>query len=570
MKRRRQGTSAARGTTLVLGCAATVVFLLSNCRAANSQQQQTAQQEEHTLGTNNERGEPAAGAAVGVDVDDEDIVSVPEMAPVEDVLRRMRTGDTKNWDDWITPSSWKEEEDEKGEKEDDSTPLDAAAMTGFTSFGTETQPPEIQEHVVASEMGGDVDDQLEAAATTSAGVAGGFNGNAAADVVGSNSRQGPTAKETLVATDDDGVHVAVEHVSRITAVGASGAATEKENGDGEEDGHEEEEEWEKGGREEGEMDQPDEKDKVLEESEETRLPLTDVNVEDRMLDAGDGVERNDEDGQDSNGVGSDVEFTASSADGGDADDGAVAGVVGGAVGGDTADVAAAATAATTEDQRRSSGADKAAHDDKAPVTQQIDGATLSAEESSAQDDPEAGKAGKRRGSTSDGPVVGISNTGDAGAGRSPSTTAGFPPTDASDSERPLRRPGGPGEESRRGIGDGDSRVDGVSDTFGLGTGLDVQRPDGTASLAGNGSRGRRDGEGHAARSGGGLAVDKSKVRVTSEGVGGYGGSGGGGDEGGIGFARGSQEELAQRVRDMEAELLRKLLAEEDAKTLLDM
>lgn len=60
-----------------------------------------------------------------------------------------------------------------------------------------------------------------------------------------------------------------------------------------------------------------------------------------------------------------------------------------------------------------------------------------------------------------------------------------------------------------------------------------------------------------------------------------GGAGGGGEGGrrdddassgvaGTDFTRGSPEELAQRVRDMEAELLRKLQAEEDAKSLLDM
>lgn len=43
-----------------------------------------------------------------------------------------------------------------------------------------------------------------------------------------------------------------------------------------------------------------------------------------------------------------------------------------------------------------------------------------------------------------------------------------------------------------------------------------------------------------------------------------------GASGGAEFPRSSPEELAQRVRDMEAELVRKLLAEEDAKSLLDM
>lgn len=44
----------------------------------------------------------------------------------------------------------------------------------------------------------------------------------------------------------------------------------------------------------------------------------------------------------------------------------------------------------------------------------------------------------------------------------------------------------------------------------------------------------------------------------------------GGGEDGASTERSSPEELAQRLRDMEAELLRKLVAEEDAKSLLDM
>ncbi|CAM9295342.1 unnamed protein product [Scytosiphon promiscuus] len=65
-------------------------------------------------------------------------------------------------------------------------------------------------------------------------------------------------------------------------------------------------------------------------------------------------------------------------------------------------------------------------------------------------------------------------------------------------------------------------------------------------------------------------------RNRGEGPGGVGGGGDvegdgdGGADGGTDFSRGSPEELAQRVRDMEAELVRKLLAEEDAKSLLDI
>ena len=49
-----------------------------------------------------------------------------------------------------------------------------------------------------------------------------------------------------------------------------------------------------------------------------------------------------------------------------------------------------------------------------------------------------------------------------------------------------------------------------------------------------------------------------------------GDSGGSSAGGGVEFKRGSPEELAQRVKHVEAELARKLLAEEDAKSLLDM
>ncbi|CAN0098524.1 unnamed protein product [Ascophyllum nodosum] len=49
-----------------------------------------------------------------------------------------------------------------------------------------------------------------------------------------------------------------------------------------------------------------------------------------------------------------------------------------------------------------------------------------------------------------------------------------------------------------------------------------------------------------------------------------GDSGGSSAGGGVEFKRGSPEELAQRVKHVEAELARKLLAEEDAKSLLDI
>ncbi|CAM9661843.1 unnamed protein product, partial [Ectocarpus sp. 8 AP-2014] len=49
-----------------------------------------------------------------------------------------------------------------------------------------------------------------------------------------------------------------------------------------------------------------------------------------------------------------------------------------------------------------------------------------------------------------------------------------------------------------------------------------------------------------------------------------GGDASGSSGGAAEFPRGSPEEMAQRVRDMEAELVRKLLAEEDAKSLLDI
>ena len=76
------------------------------------------------------------------------------------------------------------------------------------------------------------------------------------------------------------------------------------------------------------------------------------------------------------------------------------------------------------------------------------------------------------------------------------------------------------------------------------------------------------------------SVEKGEGGEVGTGGGGAGrgdegdGRGDGDARGGIGgdaeFPRGSAEELAQLVRDMEAELMRKVLAEEDAKSLLDM
>ena len=74
-----------------------------------------------------------------------------------------------------------------------------------------------------------------------------------------------------------------------------------------------------------------------------------------------------------------------------------------------------------------------------------------------------------------------------------------------------------------------------------------------------------EGQGVSGKAGGGEEKEEGAYRRDQG-----GGRRDGGASGGAEFPRGSPEELAQRVRDMEAELVRKLLAEEDAKSLLDM
>lgn len=111
-------------------------------------------------------------------------------------------------------------------------------------------------------------------------------------------------------------------------------------------------------------------------------------------------------------------------------------------------------------------------------------------------------------------------------------------------------------------------------------GLSSSSDEGEGLTSSGRSRGRNQGD----RRGTGRGVageSKGELRENDSGRfgnggGGDGGGGSGGTDdavghgGGVGFDRSSPEELVQRVRDVEAELLRKLLAEEDANSLLDM
>ncbi|CBJ48995.1 conserved unknown protein [Ectocarpus siliculosus] len=104
--------------------------------------------------------------------------------------------------------------------------------------------------------------------------------------------------------------------------------------------------------------------------------------------------------------------------------------------------------------------------------------------------------------------------------------------------------------------------------------VETETGDHSSSRTSGGSGGRRDAKEYKRPGGQG---EKKEVRESREEVyphhGGDGVDGGdasGSSSGAAGFPRGSPEDMAQRVRDMEAELVRKLLAEEDAKSLLDI
>ncbi|CAN0414270.1 unnamed protein product [Ectocarpus sp. 12 AP-2014] len=104
--------------------------------------------------------------------------------------------------------------------------------------------------------------------------------------------------------------------------------------------------------------------------------------------------------------------------------------------------------------------------------------------------------------------------------------------------------------------------------------VETETADHSSSRTSGGSGGRRDAKEYKRPDGQG---EKKEVRESREeahpqhgGNGVDGGDASGSSGGAVEFPRGSPEEMAQRVRDMEAELVRKLLAEEDAKSLLDI
>ncbi|CAN0025224.1 unnamed protein product [Ectocarpus fasciculatus] len=106
--------------------------------------------------------------------------------------------------------------------------------------------------------------------------------------------------------------------------------------------------------------------------------------------------------------------------------------------------------------------------------------------------------------------------------------------------------------------------------------VEAKSDDHSSRRTSGGSGGRKDAKEHQKHDGQG---ENKKVRESREEAyphhGGDdvdgGGDGASGSSGGAAeFLRGPPEEMAQRVRDMETELVRKLLAEEDAKSLLDI
>ncbi|CAM9893740.1 unnamed protein product [Laminaria digitata] len=233
----------------------------------------------------------------------------------------------------------------------------------------------------------------------------------------------------------------------------------------------------------------------------------------------------------------------------------------------SADQTAAATAAATTDQRlpsseseHGSSVDRAGAFHAAESTATADVQVETAEAAASGDDGVAGSFDDEEGRTAlgaaDAPSVGSSGPADSRGERQPTRTPSelLPDTDKlADDARVFA-----GHEESPGMDEGVREES---------AGRESSTLDGSNGRAGRGRyqpRHNTDGQVLGTRRG---DQDNDGETTSSDGD---GGGGGGGRDAGADFARASQEELAQRVRQMEAEVMRKLLAEEDAKSLLDI
>ena len=552
-------------------CALALVALLLSCEAGSTQQ--------------HDEREPA------FDVDalaEEDVVAavVPEMAPVEgvDTTRITNNGDEK---DRKTPSV----SGQQGNGAD----VSPSSVAGTSTSSTGDLPPreqtpaeatrgvqvvvEVPHEATAAGAAADgttFASDTDTLSSVDGGAVGGDDGRSATDSSGDADDGNDTGAGASRAGDrlgalrpnpkvpaEDGVHVSAAHAQR-TAVDAAIAIVA--NGGGK-SGEEQEEQTGWVGGEEGDEQQQqqqrqgtdtdtEKKLNELEKGDWTKSSSTKPKLEEQAgcgctSAADDGcAEASNDDGDDGPGgtnAAPDKE-PSDSADGvadGDTRTSNSYGVDSVGRGSGADDVAAGA--ATTEDQRLPPS--------ESETGPRIDEAAAAAASSDDSDDAVAGPLDDGEGGTVVGTDPSVASTGHAH------------PDNRGEIQQPIKLPSQPSpgtlaDDGRASVGHKKrpSREERVKVER---AGRESSTPDLRNGKAGGERYKRRDTNGH----------QEQGARREQENDGGSSSKGGGGAAGGdagTDFARSSQEEWAQRMRQMEAEVLRKILPDEDAKSLLDM
>ena len=552
------------GRILVRVCALALVALLLGCEASNAQQQER---------------EPA----LNVDAFEEDIVTddavVPEIAPVEDVTRSTDSNRVEGWKDRKAPSV----SHPQGQRDTVSMPSDVAAsalatgdklreigvhhpheaIASAAAAGPSTPASSDTEGVyggVGGDDGGAADNNDNDDAEDD-GAGASRSGDRRSGVLHPNSEQDSTSPPA----EEDGLHVsAAARDQGTTMVDAEARVVANVDEKSEEEKESEHEGEGEGGGWGVEGDKHQHQEKETEEQlnaaeimNGTVTSLTDADPKEAEACCGDAdtaaaadddddpVEASNEDegtGGGTDNAAPNIEPSDSAVDSAPTS-GSSGGVdpVGGGGGGASDTGAATATAATTGQQPPISEPENGSNVDEAAAASHTVESTATAgilveeAESTSGDDAVTGY----------GPADGRSDRPPA---KTPSNS--LPDTETlADDVRVFA-----GHEEPPGMDEG-VRVESA--------GREGSTLDGSNDRAEGERYQRRDSDGQrlAAR----LGAQKNDREKTSS-----GGGAAGGDAADIEFARGSQEELAQRVRQMEAEVLRKILAEEDAKSLLDM
>lgn len=512
---------------------AVLLLLLSSGSTAYAQQANELKSAEHEV-------EPGAG--------DDEFPSFPEMAPIDDATRVTSSGDQQGWEDRATPTSPEEEIEEGVVRRDDV--VESRARLGVEASAAEEVLSEGGAHHTPLP-------QEAASSSSSPSVAVG-NAGADTEVAGSNIDLGSSAEEQ----EHGGMHVS-------TGKQASSAAAAAVHDEAEDSISPQERGWSGGA-----LDRQGEKEAALGIEQE----LGDMEAAWASAHATTSPSAGGS-GGDVDGIGGSEEQgpRASENDGGDS--GSSSTELDDATDGSGVDGGSAATggddtaAATAADERLSSpDADLNASDPRTHDLPAVPSADVRNTDDILQADSTA------TASRDGGEDTSTVSTVDAGIDSTPDPQAHSSPGGGGEQRRLKTRTILAGEEngdSGWDAGEGDPSVEpALNGAHGAPTGSEANDPETEGAGFGPGGSVGKDSSGSRAEQVNGRHGEVGTApggERTPESR--YSGSGGGGDggwtDGRARQGRGSPE-LAQRVRDVEAELLRKLLAEEDAKSLLDM